>query len=31
VLCPAPNLEDQGIPVHLGHHLWPVQHGRPCQ
>ena len=30
-LRPAPKLEDQGIPVHLGHHLLPVQHGRPCQ
>jgi hypothetical protein len=29
--CPTPNLEDQGIPFCLGHHLWPVWHGRPCQ
>jgi len=21
---PTPNLEDQGIPFCLGHHLWPV-------
>ena len=29
-LCPTPNLEDQGIPFRLDHHLWPVWHGRPC-
>jgi hypothetical protein len=26
---PTPNLEDQGIPFRLGHHPWPVWHGRP--
>jgi len=29
--CPTPNLEGQGIPFHLGHHPWPVWHGRPYQ
>jgi len=24
--CPTPNLEDQGIPFCLGHHLFPVWH-----
>ena len=24
VLSPTPNLEDQGIPFCVGHHLWPV-------
>jgi hypothetical protein len=28
---PTPNLEDQGIPFCLGHHLWPVWNGRPYQ
>jgi len=28
---PTSNLEDQVIPFHLGHHLWPVQHGRSYQ
>jgi hypothetical protein len=28
---PTQNLVDQGIPFGLGHHPWPVQHGRPCQ
>jgi hypothetical protein len=28
---PTPNLEDQGTPFSLGHHLWPVRQGRPCQ
>jgi hypothetical protein len=27
----TPNLEDQGIPFCLGHHLLPVWHGRPYQ
>jgi hypothetical protein len=27
----TPNLEDQGIPFCLGHHPWPVRHGRPYQ
>jgi hypothetical protein len=27
----CPNLEGQGIPFCLDHHLWPVRHGRPCQ
>jgi hypothetical protein len=27
----TPNLEDQGIPFCLGHHPWPVWHGRPYQ
>jgi hypothetical protein len=26
---PNLNLEDHGIPFCLGHHLWPVWHGRP--
>ena len=26
---PTPNLEDQGIPFCLGHHLRPVGHGKP--
>jgi len=32
--CPhdqPPNLEDQGVPFCLGHHLWPVRLGWPCQ
>ena len=29
--CPTPNLENQGIPYCLVHHLWPFWHGRPCQ
>jgi hypothetical protein len=29
--CPTPNLEDQGTPFSVGHHLWPVQQERPCQ
>jgi hypothetical protein len=28
---PTPNLEDQGIRFSVGHHLWPVRQGRPCQ
>jgi hypothetical protein len=28
---PNPNLKDQVIPFCLGHHLWPVWHGRPYQ
>jgi len=28
---PTPNLEDQGVPLCLGHLLWPVWHGCPCQ
>jgi hypothetical protein len=28
---PTPNLEGQGIPFCLGHHPWPVWHGRPYQ
>jgi hypothetical protein len=27
--CQTPNLEDQGVPFCLGHHLWSVWHGRP--
>jgi hypothetical protein len=30
-LCPTPNLEDQGVSFCLGHHLWPVRLGWPCQ
>jgi hypothetical protein len=30
-LSPTPNLEDQGIPFCLGHHLRRVWHGRPYQ
>jgi len=29
--CQTPNLEDQGIPFCLGHHPWPIWHGRPYQ
>jgi len=28
---PTPNLEDQGIPFCLGHHLWPIWHVKPYQ
>ena len=28
---PTPNLEGQGIPFSLCHHLWPVWHRRPYQ
>ena len=28
---PTPNLEDQGIPFCLGHHLQRIWHGRPYQ
>jgi hypothetical protein len=28
---PIPNLEGQGIPSCVDHHLWPVRHGRPYQ
>ena len=27
--CPNPNVEGQSIPFCLGHHPWPVCHGRP--
>jgi hypothetical protein len=28
---PTPNLEDQDISFRLGHHPWPIWHGRPYQ
>jgi hypothetical protein len=28
---PSPSLEGQDISCSLGHHLWPVWHGRPYQ